>query len=660
MVLRGMNQQIVTNSSDPGDEPPLITDGRRGPPDRREVSARWLAGTFLTGITASLLIGVALFAALDGRQQLATPPELVTKEEMPAKSDAQDSTKGNRVIATVTKQKSRDRRRMEVSTMQKVGEREVIRTKPFEYVRMALAADHPASRQYPAFDAMAVFSDGAKQQVQAASTGQIYGAKVESEISLRTIDFPVSAGNYDSASDLTSDEVEKVVRSTGQLLTDGDVQIASLHYVDPLRFGNSGDSPYTLTQPLGVRITQENVSVSNRLLDGETNTGFSEDIIPFRSDSKIIDALNKSGYEGEDADNIAEALSKLMNSPRLKAGSVLRVGVTSSEEEDHIVRVTLYNGTTHIVTVALDDQNQYVPSDEPEMTPLLQTAFDDNAPPPTIRGELPSVYDAVYKAALAYGMTNDMARQLIKMLANDVDLQSKITRSDAIEAFFSLPEDSESANEESQLLYVSANMGGTTKKFYRYQSPDGGVEFYDENGRSAQQFLIRKPVPNGVFGSPFGGRRHPILGYVRMHTGVDWRAPRGSPILAAGNGVVEKAGWANGYGNQTIIRHGNGYQTSYNHQNAIASGITPGARVRQGQLIGYVGSTGLSTGPHLHYEVIVNGAKVDPMRIRMPQSQSLGGKQLEVFTRERNRIDQLLDGKGDAPAKVANTSQAKS
>ncbi|MDP8251155.1 M23 family metallopeptidase [Pseudochrobactrum saccharolyticum] len=655
-----MNQQIVTNSSDPGDEPPLITDGRRGPPDRREVSARWLAGTFLTGITASLLIGVALFAALDGRQQLATPPELVTKEEMPAKSDAQDSTKGNRVIATVTKQKSRDRRRMEVSTMQKVGEREVIRTKPFEYVRMALAADHPASRQYPAFDAMAVFSDGAKQQVQAANTGQIYGAKVESEISLRTIDFPVNAGNYDSASDLTSDEVEKVVRSTGQLLTDGDVQIASLHYVDPLRFGNSGDSPYTLTQPLGVRITQENVSVSNRLLDGETNTGFSEDIIPFRSDSKIIDALNKSGYEGEDADNIAEALSKLMNSPRLKAGSVLRVGVTSSEEEDHIVRVTLYNGTTHIVTVALDDQNQYVPSDEPEMTPLLQTAFDDNAPPPTIRGELPSVYDAVYKAALAYGMTNDMARQLIKMLANDVDLQSKITRSDAIEAFFSLPEDSESANEESQLLYVSANMGGTTKKFYRYQSPDGGVEFYDENGRSAQQFLIRKPVPNGVFGSPFGGRRHPILGYVRMHTGVDWRAPRGSPILAAGNGVVEKAGWANGYGNQTIIRHGNGYQTSYNHQNAIASGITPGARVRQGQLIGYVGSTGLSTGPHLHYEVIVNGAKVDPMRIRMPQSQSLGGKQLEVFTRERNRIDQLLDGKGDAPAKVANTSQAKS
>ncbi|WP_439271184.1 M23 family metallopeptidase [Pseudochrobactrum sp. HB0163] len=653
-----MNQQIVTPPSDPGDEPPLITDGRRGPPDRREISARWLAGTFLTGITASLLIGVALFAALDGRQQLATPPELADKDTLPQKNDTQDSVKGSRVVATATKQKSRDRRRMDVSTMQKIGEREVIRTKPFEYVRMALAADHPTSRQYPPFDAMAVFSGGTKEPVQSASTGQIYGAKVESEISLRTIDFPVTADNYDSASDLTSDEVEKVVRSTGQLLTDGDVQIASLHYVDPLRFGNS-DSSFTLTPPLGVRITQENVSISNRLGDGEANSGFSEDIIPFRTDAKIIDALNKSGYEGEDADNIAEALAKLMNSPRLKAGSVLRVGVMSSGQEDHIVRVTLYSGTTHIVTVALDDHKQYVPSDEPEMTPLLQTAFDDNAPPPTLRGELPSVYDAVYKAALAYGMTNDMVRQLIKMLASDVDLQSKISRSDTIEAFFSLPENSDNANEESQLLYVSAHMSGTTRKFYRYQPPDGGVEFYDENGRSAQQFLLRKPVPNAVFGSPFGSRRHPILGYVRMHTGVDWRAPRGSPILAAGNGVVEKAGWANGYGKQTIIRHGNGYQTSYNHQNAIAPGIIPGAKVRQGQIIGYVGSTGLSTGPHLHYEVIVNGAKVDPMRIRMPQSQSLSGKQLEVFMKERKRIDQLLDGKDDTPTKVANSAQAK-
>ena len=147
---------------------------------------------------------------------------------------------------------------------------------------------------------------------------------------------------------------------------------------------------------------------------------------------------------------------------------------------------------------------------------------------------------------------------------------------------------------------------------------DGTFDYFDEEGRSAKQFLLRNPLPNGKFRSGFGGRRHPILGYAKMHTGVDWAAPTGSPIIAAGNGVVEKSGWAGGYGKQTIIRHANGYETSYNHQSRIADGVKPGARVRQGQVIGYVGTTGLSTGAHLHYELMVNNRKVDPMRVRLP------------------------------------------
>jgi murein DD-endopeptidase MepM/ murein hydrolase activator NlpD len=116
-------------------------------------------------------------------------------------------------------------------------------------------------------------------------------------------------------------------------------------------------------------------------------------------------------------------------------------------------------------------------------------------------------------------------------------------------------------------------------------------------------------VPNGRFTSGFGMRRHPILGYSRMHTGVDWAAPRGTPIIASGNGVVKSAGWSGGYGRQVIIRHANGYETSYSHQNAIADGVSQGARVRQGQVIGYVGATGLATGNHLHYELHVNGSR---------------------------------------------------
>ncbi|GGB13509.1 peptidase M24 [Brucella endophytica] len=646
-------KEYERHAIDPGNEPPLITDGRRGPPDRREISARWLAGTFLTGITSSMLMGVALFAALDGREQLATPPELLARDDMQGPDAENDTTKGDRVVATTAVQKNRDRRRFDVSTMQKVGEREVIRTRPFEFVRMTLAADHPGSRKYPPFNAMAIFSEGAPP-AQSASTGQIYGAKVESEVSLKTSDFPLATAEFDTSSDLTADEVENVVRTTGLLLTDGDVQVASLHYVDPLRFGNS-ESPYSLTSPLDVRIIQENVSISPRAAPDAVSAGFSEEVIPFREDEEMSDALAKAGYDGAHAAQMAEALGKLMNSTQLKAGSVLRIGVESRNDEDRIVRASIYDGTEHLLTVALDDRDQYVPSSEPEMTPLLRTAFDGSAPLPRIRGDLPTVYDGVYRAALAYGMTETMTSQLVKMLASDVDLQATITPSDQIEAFFSLPEDSETAGEESEILYVAATFGGTTRKFYRYRAPDGTTDYYDQNGKSAKQFLLRNPVPNGIFRSPFGMRRHPILGYSRMHTGVDWAAPRGTAIIAAGSGVVERAGWTNGYGKQTVIRHANGYESSYSHQNAIAPGVTPGARVRQGQVIGYVGSTGLSTGPHLHYEVLVNGTRVDPMRIRLPDNKSLKGKELEAFKRERQRIDQLLDDQKDNGTKLAAT-----
>ncbi|WP_343802819.1 M23 family metallopeptidase [Paenochrobactrum glaciei] len=637
-----------------GDEPPLTVGGKRRPPDRRDISARWLVGTFLTGVTSCTLIGVALFAALDGREQLATPAELLARDDIqPAVQ--QDISKGSRIVSAIAKQKPQDRRRMEVSTMLKVGEREVIRTRPFEYVKMALAVDHPTNRKYPAFNALEVFSEGPSAP-QPANTGQIYGAKVESEISLRVIDFPMEVTDFDTTADLSVDDVENIVRDTGILLTDGDVQVASLHYVDPLRFGAS-ESLFALSPALGVRITQENVSVAARNEGTElAGDGFSEELIPFRNAANISDALTSAGYTDDSAPQMAEALAKLMNSPRLKEGSVLRVGVESRNGEDRIVRASIYSNTTHLVTVTLNDKAQYVPSDEPETTPLLASAFDGEVVAPRLRGDLPSVYDGISRAALAYGMTDTMRAQLIKMLASDVDLQGKLNASDQLEAFFSLPDDSDSADDDSQLLYVSANFGGTTRKFYRYQAPNGTVDYFNEDGKSAKQFLLRNPVPNGVFRSPFGMRRHPILGYSRMHTGVDWAAPRGTPIIASGNGVVEKAGWSNGYGNQTLIRHANGYVSSYSHQNAIANGVTAGARVRQGQVIGYVGSTGLSTGPHLHYELIVNGTKVDPLRIRLPDNKALSGKELEAFVRERERIDKLLNDQGDGTKLAANSS----
>lgn len=639
-----------------GNEPPLIADGRSGPPDRREVSARWLSGTFLTGVTSSVLMGVALFAALDGRQQLATPPEIAELISLAGNGDSGEVAKTTRLVAPRQIAKAKDRRRMEVSMVTKVGDRDVIHTMPFVQIKMALAAGHTTSRAYPPFDPMQVFGDDGDDNAQpataSAASGQIYGAKVESEMSLKTVDFPIDTASFDEKSDLSADEVEKVVREAGTDLSDGAVQVASLHYVDPQRFGEAFAE--SMAGSYDVKIVPENVSVAPRATVDDQAPAFAEEIIPFTKDLDVTEAFADSGYTGEDATGMAEAIAKLLNATALKAGTVLRVGLEVHGDAAKVVRTSVYDRTQHIVTIALNDRGQYVPAQEPDPNPELLTAFDDSSAPVVVRGNLPNVYDGIYRAAYSYGMSKVMTQRLIKLLASDVDFQSRLSPADRIEVLFSQPDGDDQTSDSSELLYVSATFGGQTRNFYRFQMQDGGTDYFDEDGSSAEQFLLRNPLPAGKFRSGFGARRHPILGYVRMHTGVDWAAPIGTPIIAAGNGTVEKVGWAGGYGKQIIIRHANGYETSYNHQSAFAKGIEPGVHVRQGQTIGFLGQTGLATGPHLHYELIVNGTKVDPMRVRLPVGKVLKGDDLVAFKRERERIDELLKQEDSDSLKVAS------
>lgn len=636
-----------------GTEPPILADGHRAP-DRREISLRWLSGTFLTGITSCILMGVALFAALDGRQQLAIPAEAyaATGNGAPTGLEAAEVTRGGRLLGPKIAARPVDKAVLEVSTVTHDGEREVVRRQPFAHVKMRLAANYKSQDNYPPFDPLTIFAADEKAAPAAVRTGTIYGSDVESEVSLKTTAFPVSGNTKPYAGAMSFDEVEENVRTNGSVLTDGSTQVAALYYIDPQRFDS--DAALDIGAGLAARVVEQNMSVAEPQIITPETPEYADDVLPVRRAQPIEAVLTAAGYPKSKAADIARALEPHAGSLDAAEGDVLRIGIIQRGEEARIVRISLYRQGVHRVTLAVSDAGRLVMGEEPPPLDAIAGAFDDNAPQvPSSARDLPSAYDGIYRAALSYGMSRDMTALVIKLLAANVDFQAQLKPTDMLEAFFSVEDENGQATEDSELLYVRARFGDTITTFYRFQNPDDNtVDYFDENGKSIRQFLLRNPVPNGVFKSGFGMRRHPVLGYSRMHTGTDWAAPRGTPIIASGNGIVEKAGWdSGGYGNQTLIRHANGYVTSYNHQSAIAKGVTVGARVRQGQVIGYVGNTGLSTGPHLHYELIVNGTKVDPLRVRLPGGKSLEGEALARFEAERQRIDALLTG--GKPAEVA-------
>jgi murein DD-endopeptidase MepM/ murein hydrolase activator NlpD len=616
---------------------PLSVAGTRPSLDRRAVSKRWLSGTFLTAIASCALMSGAFLIALDGSQRLLTPPEMMEQSELSPRVSDGSQTKENRLYDPVVSAGTPERRLLEVPTIIEDGDRRVIKNVELAHVRIPLGLSYASDNNYPAFDPLAVFADSG--DVNVAAPGQFYGANIESDVALRTRPFGEDGVVFDQATELNDEEVEALVREQSPHLTAGEVQIAALHYVDPTRFG-TGDAEADAIAAINVKITTENVSSAAASTDAGGQ--FKEILIDVKSAKALSQAMADAGIQGDSAKSSAEALATLLQGDKLKEGQKLRISAFVNDDATDIRRISLYNGVTHVASVALDDNRQYVPANEPETVAMT---LDDDAEPVRTRvssGKLPSVYDAIYRASFAYGLTDTMAKKLIQLLASDLDLRSPVGQRDKIELLFSNPDGTKGSTDESVILMASTNFGGEARKYFRFESEDGSVDFYDDEGKSAKQFLLRNPVPNGVFRSGFGMRRHPILGYVRLHAGTDWAAPRGTPIIASGNGIVEKAGWSGAYGNQTIIKHANGYESSYSHQTSIARGVVPGAKVRQGQVIGTVGSTGLSTGPHLHYELIVNGTKVDSMRVRLPGGKALAGSELRKFEAARDDINRLL------------------
>jgi len=644
---------------DPGNEPAIVADGSRQP-DRRQISARWLIGACLTGLTSCTLMGIALLAALEGRKQMATPPERLALSEMARSPITQGNVRQDRLVSPIMRKTFYDRKQFEAQALQKIGDSEVMREQTFELINMMLAKEQTQIFDYPTFNALELFEDVPQPPppTMTASTSLLYDAKVETDISMQIHDFPDTDLIFDDADLLPLKDAELHTREMA--LASGSLsKTNALAFIDPIQIEGLTDTVFDFAdQPfLGmpeVRIVPENVSVLSGYRGGQPPDSYSEDIIALIREETILSVLERTPYNRSGFERLNEAMVRFLRKNMLETGSLLRLGIESNRfGSTYIVRASLYKNKKHILSVALNDRGHFIRCAEPNMTDSLRAAMEGETPIiQTASENLPTVYDAIFQSALSYGMKDIMANQLIRMLANDLDMQAQISPADSLEILYPLQGD-DNPQTHREILYVSAHFGNSTRHYYRFQSSDGRVDYYDSTGRNSKQFLLRKPVPNGVFRSPFGPRKHPILGYVRMHSGVDWAAPRGTPIIAAGDGVIVKADWSRGYGNHTEIRHANGYSTSYSHQSAFASGIEPGVKVRQGQIIGYVGSTGLSTGPHCHFEVIVNGTQVDPMRVRLPDDNSLKGEELIAFTRERDRIDALMQNGQAAAAIVA-------
>jgi len=253
-----------------------------------------------------------------------------------------------------------------------------------------------------------------------------------------------------------------------------------------------------------------------------------------------------------------------------------------------------------------------------------------------------TVENSLYVDATRLGAPDKVVVQFANIYEYSVDFQRDIQPGDAFEMFFEVARDQKGEIVKAgDLLYTSFSPRGKTSEYWLFEDKKGRENFYDADGKTAKRKLRATPVNGARLSSSFGRRRHPILGYRKMHSGVDFAAPRGTPILAAGSGTVERANRYGGYGNYIRIRHTDGYKTAYAHLQKFARGVKAGAYVKQDQVIGYVGTTGRSTGPHLHYEVIHHGKKINPRRLSQLSGKPLSKNQHPAFKAQRQKIENL-------------------
>ena len=251
------------------------------------------------------------------------------------------------------------------------------------------------------------------------------------------------------------------------------------------------------------------------------------------------------------------------------------------------------------------------------------------------------ITESLYDSAINLGIKPNIIIEFARLYGFQVDFQRDIWKNDSFQIIYEefLNEDKEIVD-TGIIIFANLNLQNTDLQLYKYEH-EKKIDYFDENGKSIRKTLMKTPINGARLSSSYGKRKHPILGYTKMHTGTDFAAPMGTPIMASGDGKITKAGWCGGGGNCVKIKHNTTYQTVYAHMSKFGKGIKKGTRVKQGQIIGYVGSTGLSTGPHLHYEVIENGRKINSQKLKLPSGKILKGEERKKFEVSKIKIDVL-------------------
>ena len=355
--------------------------------------------------------------------------------------------------------------------------------------------------------------------------------------------------------------------------------------------------------------------------------------VEIRRGDTLLKILLRLGVSRAQAHEAIASLEKVYDPRRLRPGQYLTVELERLRSEENRLRLaglSLPVGFEKRVRLARSEGGVFEAATIER--PLLRR-------PALASG---SIDGSLYRAARAVGVPGEVLAEVVRLFSWDIDFQRDIQPGDR---FAILYEEILSADRRQrrggEILYAAFDLGGEPLTAYRFTRSDGTVGYYDRAGRSVRKSLMRTPVDGARLSSRFGKRRHPVLGYTRMHKGVDFAAPRGTPIYAAGDGTVIFAGRNKGYGNYVRIRHNGTYTTAYAHMQRIAEGIRRGVRVRQGQVIGYVGSTGLVTGPHLHYEVLRDGRQVNPLKLRQVAADELQGAERAAFGRRVAEIEAL-------------------